>query len=77
MVRLLCGPHVLCLCASSSLFPLLELILKIMPNVRELSGALRLKTPVLLGNDPTTSSENYLVLAVRAIFGFVSPFWLL
>ena len=45
----------------------------------ELSGAIRLKTVVLLENDPvipSNCSENYLVLFVR-FFGFVGPFWLL
>ena len=41
----------------------------------ELSGAICLKTLVLLGNDPVTPSncsENSLVLFVR-FFGFVGP----
>ena len=45
----------------------------------ELSGAICLKTLVLLGNDlvtPPDWSENSLVLFVR-FFGFLSPFWLL
>ena len=46
----------------------------------ELSGAICLKTLVLLGNDPVTpwncSDNSSLVLFVQA-FGFVSPSWLL
>ena len=45
----------------------------------ELSGAICLKTLVLLGNDlatPSNCSEDSLVLFVR-FFGFVGPFWLL
>ena len=45
----------------------------------EFSGAICLKTLVLLGNDlvtPSNCSENSLALFVR-FFGFVSPFWLL
>ena len=45
----------------------------------ELSGAICLKTIVLLGNDPvipSNCSDNSLVLLMR-ILGFVSPFWLL
>ena len=45
----------------------------------ELSGAICLKTLVLLGDDlvtPSKCSENSLVLFVRFL-GFLSPFWLL
>ena len=45
----------------------------------ELSGAICLKTLVLLGNDlvaQSNCSEDSLVLFVR-FFGFVGPFWLL